>query len=154
MWPLDISSLEIANVAMNFHETSSLWHMRFGHLNFKGLKLLVDRDIVKGMPNVAELKNCEDCIVGKSVRQPFQSRKVWRATDVLQLVHPDVCGPMNIESLRGSRYFLLLVDDHSRINWVFCIKCKSVAFKCFRKFKVFVEKQLDHAVKALRIDRD
>lgn len=71
MFLLDISTLGRANVAMNFHETSSLWHIRFGHLNFKSLKLLADRDIVKGMPKVAELKNCEDCIAGKNARLPF-----------------------------------------------------------------------------------
>ena len=37
-----------------------------------------------------------------------------RATDLLEIIHTDVCGPMNVEARGGYRYFLTFTDDLSR----------------------------------------
>ena len=37
---------------------------------------------------------CESCLEGKMTKRPFSS-KGNRAKDLLELVHIDVCGPMN-----------------------------------------------------------
>ena len=60
---------------------------------------------------------------------------------------------MSIESLGGSHYFLLFVDDFSRMNWVYFLKKKSEAFEHFKKFKALVEKQSGCQIKTLRTDR-
>ena len=33
----------------------------------------------------------------------------------LEIVHTDVCGPMQHQSVDGSRYFLLFLDDHTHM---------------------------------------
>lgn len=71
----------------------------------------------------------------------------------MELVHTDLCGPMRAESLAGSRYFLLFVDDYSRMNWVYFLRYKSETFELFKKFKVMVEKQNGKYLKVLRTDR-
>ncbi len=38
----------------------------------------------------------------------------------LDLVHIDMCGPFNIKSIRGAKYFITFIDDKSKI--VMCIK--------------------------------
>ena len=52
--------------------------------------------------------------------------------------HPDP------ESLRKSKYFLILVGDFSRLMWVSPLKKKSEAYYAFKKFKVlaYTEKNL------------
>lgn len=60
---------------------------------------------------------------------------------------------MSVDSLGVSRYFLLSIDDFSRMCWVCFLKHKSEAFKCFKKFKALVEKQSGLYIKALRTDR-
>ena len=60
---------------------------------------------------------------------------------VLQLVHEDICGPMNTTSIIGARYFLLFVDDFSRKMWVYFLRLKSDVFKEFQNFKAFVENE-------------
>lgn len=43
-----------------------LWHFRFGHLNFYGLRLLQQKQMVKGLPPIKEPDStCECCILGK-----------------------------------------------------------------------------------------
>ena len=90
---------------------TKLWHQRFGHLNAKSLKLLRNKDMVDGMPIIQQLQVCEDYAFGKQALKPFLVHYAWRATECLELVHTDLVGPMQTESLGGSKYFMLLADD-------------------------------------------
>ena len=85
--------------------------------------------------------------------KPFPVHGAWRATKCLELVHTDLIGPMQTESLGGSKYFMLLTDDFSRMSRVFFIKVKSQALDYFKKFKTMVENQSSCILKALRLDR-
>ncbi|KAL4312115.1 hypothetical protein GQ457_01G013630 [Hibiscus cannabinus] len=44
MFPLDVSTMENFALAANAKDDSELWHLRYGHLSVKGLKLLSDKD--------------------------------------------------------------------------------------------------------------
>ncbi|KAL0438667.1 UNVERIFIED_CONTAM: Retrovirus-related Pol polyprotein from transposon TNT 1-94 [Sesamum latifolium] len=56
-------------------------------------------------------------------------------------------------SLNNNRYFVVFIDDFSRMTWVCFLKEKSEVFSIFRKFKASVEKQSGNAIKVLRTDR-
>ena len=99
--------------------------MRYGHLHAKGLKLLNQKNMVQGLPSIEQLAFCEGCVYGKQSRRSFPSGTSWRASEQLELVHADVCGPMQTSSLGGNRYFLLFTDDYTRMNWVYFLKFKS-----------------------------
>ena len=60
---------------------------------------------------------------------------------------------MQNESIAGNKYFMLLIDDHTRMSWVYFLRQKSEALTCFRKFKAMVELQFGFKVKCLRSDR-
>ena len=80
-------------------EASHLWHRRFGHLNFKGLKILSSKKMVKGMPPLnASPETCIVCMVGKQHRETIRKKILGRATQKLQLVHADICVPITPES--------------------------------------------------------
>lgn len=116
-------------------DNSLLWHMRYGHLNYKSLKVLKEKDMVVGLPNVhCENKVCEGCIYGKFHRLPF-NKTSWRAKAPLDLVHADICGPTRTPSLRKKIYFLLFVDDFTRHMWVYILEQKLEAFSAFLQFK-------------------
>jgi uncharacterized membrane protein YgcG len=132
---------------------SELWHLRYGHLSGTGLKLLREERMVSGLPAVNHDQLCEGCVYGKQTKLSFPEGKAVRATHVLELVHTDVCGPMQTESLGGNKYFLLFIDDFSRMCWVYFIQRKSETFVCFKKFKALVEKQTEKRLKRLRSDR-
>lgn len=141
MFPLEVSTVENKALVVIEKDESKLWHLRYRHLNISGLKLS-QKEMVLGLPKIDALENvCEGCIYGKQSKKSFPVGKSWRATTCLELVHADLCGPMNTESLGGSKYFLLFTDDYSRMSWVYFVKNKSESFECFVKFKAFVEKQ-------------
>ncbi|KAI5312293.1 hypothetical protein L3X38_041466 [Prunus dulcis] len=51
-----------------------------------------------------------------------------------------------------NRYFLLFIDDCTRMAWVCFLINKSNALECFKKFKAMTELQSGHKVKSLRSD--
>ncbi|CAJ2642245.1 unnamed protein product [Trifolium pratense] len=131
-----------------------IWHCRYGHLNFKGLVTLAKRTMVKGLPilkDSAEL--CPDCVISKHHRDSIPKTASWRVSSKLELIHSDICGPINPSSNGGCRYFITFTDDFSRKTWTYPLKDKSSAFEVFRKFKALVEKESDHQIKCLRTDR-
>nr|GEW03870.1 retrovirus-related Pol polyprotein from transposon TNT 1-94 [Tanacetum cinerariifolium] len=120
----------------------------------RGLKLLRNKHMVNDLPDIRSLTHvCEGCALGKQAKSSFSVGKSKRANDVLELIHADLYGPMKSESLAGSKYFLLFIDDHSRMSWVYFLKQKSESLECFKKFKAMVEKQSGKNVKVLRTDQ-
>ena len=79
--------------------------------------------------------------------------KSRRATQQLELVHSDICGPLETVSNGGNRYFITFIDDYSRKTWVYFLKQKSKVFGTFKDFKVYVEKQSGLSLKSFRTDR-
>ena len=62
--------------------------------------------------------------MGKMTKTPF-SGTMERATDLLEIIHTDVCGPMGVEACGGYRYFLTFTYDLSRYGYIYLKKHKS-----------------------------
>jgi hypothetical protein len=71
----------------------------------------------------------------------------------LELVHTNLCGLARKRTLKGGSYFMLLIDDYTRMTWVRVPKEKSEAFEKFQSFKSLVENENDLKIKCLRLDR-
>ena len=149
MFPLDVSNVVSKALVVRENNEAKLWHLRFGHLNVNGLRLLRQKEMVVGLLEIGELVFCKGSVYGKQSRRSFPVGKSWRALNCLELVHADLCRPMQTKSLGGSHYFLLFTDDYSRMSWVYFFKFKSETFENFKKFKVLVEKQSGNSIKAL-----
>src|SRR5512132_3948031 len=78
--------------------------------------------------------------MGKMTKTPF-SGTMERVTDLLEIIHTDVCGPMNVEPRGGYRYFLTFTDDLSRYGYIYFMKHKSGTFEKFKEFKSEFETQ-------------
>lgn len=131
-----------------------LWHHRYGHLSYKSLITLRNKDMVISLPGIGEEKiTCEACIKGKHHRVPFPKQSKWRSTEKLELIHSDLCGPITPPSNSHKRYLISFIDDFSRKTWIYFVLEKSEAFHTFKEFKVFVEKQTGNFIKCLRTDR-
>ncbi|CAL2234198.1 unnamed protein product [Prunus armeniaca] len=138
----------------SFTQCTWMWHKRLGHLHFKGLKQLREKDMVHGLPQLEEQSGvCEGCQLGKQHRVVFPKEQAQRASKALELVHIDLCGPMRNESVARNKYFMLIIDDFTRMIWVYFLRNKSEAFSCFKKFKSMTELQTGHQVKCIRSDR-
>ena len=84
---------------------------------------------------------CDGCALGNMHRDEFPSNPDKKKRDVLDLVHTDICGPMQTRSLGGAYYFLLFTDDCTRFSWVYFLSKKSQAFQYFKEFKSMIEDQ-------------
>ena len=89
----------------------NLWHKQLAHMSEKGLQILAKKFFIpfaKGM----SLKPCDYCLFGKQHRVSFHIPST-RKPNVLDLVYSDVCGPIDVESLGGNKYFVTFIDDAS-----------------------------------------
>ena len=110
--------------------------------------------MVTGLPCLkAESQVCEDCLVGKQHRDSFPPESSWRAPEILQLVHADICGPITPISNSRKRYLITFINDFSRKTRVYFLIEKSEAFGVFQNFKTRVEKETGLCIKGLRTDR-
>ena len=98
-----------------------LYHERMAHQNKHHVKKLIEREL--GIKVRADNETCEGCIYGKAHKLKFGTRV--RATAPGELIHCDVCGPFEMPSFRGYRYFVLFKDDFSRYRRVYFMKEKS-----------------------------
>jgi hypothetical protein len=67
-------------------------------------------------------------------------------------VHTDLVGPTTTKGLKCEKYFMLLVDDYTRMTAVCFLKNKSEAFENFKIYKEMVENEMDSKIKCLRSD--
>lgn len=135
-------------------DLASLWHRRLGHLNNMSIQTMQKKQLVKGLPDMKnEEKVCTVCNVGKQQRGKFPKKSKWRATEKLELIHTDLCGPVTPTSQSGKRYLMVLVDDYSRKTWIYFLTKKSEAFETFKVFKNLVEKEAKTVIRGLRTDR-
>jgi len=97
-------------------EEAWLWHGRYGHLNFRSLRDLGAQQMVEGMPLIQRAEQvCDGCALGKQHRTLFPKAYAYRATVGLELVHGDLCGQITPPTPGGKSFFLLIVDDYSRL---------------------------------------
>ena len=82
---------------------------------------------------------CKPCLMGKMTKTPF-SGTMEQATDLLEIIQTDVCGPMSVDAHGGYRYFLTLTDDLSRYGYIYLMKHKSEIVERFKEFQSEVEK--------------
>ena len=76
MFPLHIQDDIQKCLSIKVQDSTWLWHLRYGHLSFKGLKTLHEKNMVEGLPKInCPTEMCEDCIVGKQHRDSFLQGK-------------------------------------------------------------------------------
>ena len=121
-----------------------VWHTRLGHLSLPAIKQFPNT--VNGIQLHAKSPStctCEACIMGNMFRKPFQPlcSDDKAKTRLLELIHSDVIGPMQTQTMRGYRYIIIFTDDHSRYTKVYFMKAKSEAPAKFKEYVAKVEKQ-------------
>ncbi|GKB86567.1 retrovirus-related pol polyprotein from transposon TNT 1-94 [Tanacetum coccineum] len=105
---------------------SWLWHRRLNHLNFGTINDLARKDLVRGLPRLKFEKDhlCSACQLGKSKKFSHRPKSENTNMEVLHTLHMDLCGPMRVQSIKGKKYILVIVDDYSRFTWVKFLRSK------------------------------
>ena len=97
-------------------------------------------------------RECEACAQGKMHRIPFPKKSEKETHQPLQLVRSDLCGPMNVDSVGGSKYVLTFTDDYTRYVTAYFIKNKSEVLSKFVEYVTKMENEIDLRVRAIRTD--
>ncbi|PRQ27705.1 putative linoleate 9S-lipoxygenase [Rosa chinensis] len=117
-----------------------LWHSRLGHPSFGVMK--------KSMPSLFlgisdSSLHCETYALAKSHRSSYPSN-FQSSTMPFELIHSDLWGPSRNSTLSGMHYFVLFIDNFTRLTWVVLLKSKDTVFSAFTAFHnlgVFYEGQ-------------
>lgn len=131
-------------------DTLQLWHERLSHQNIKYVNNILEKHNIK----VSDNKNhffCDACIIGKQHKQTFKS-STTNTTAVGEIIHADLCGPMETNSIGGSKYFLLFKDDYSHYRIVHFIKHKSEVKDLIETLIRKIKTDTGFKVKVLRTD--
>ena len=128
-----------------------LWHRRMAHLHHGALRVV--KEIITGLPDFSteHQELCRGCTLGKYTKASFPSSE-HKASEILDLIHSDVCGPMSTLSLSGHEYYVTFIDDYSRKTWIYFLRTKDEVFALFKEFKALVENQTGKKIKVLRSD--
>lgn len=131
-------------------DNAMTWHRCLGHINYNDLCKMRNGlvDGIKFTNADEDIKQCEACMKAKQTRLPFQPSDK-RAGNTLDIIHSDLCGPMETPSIGKARYFLTFIDDHSRKIFVYFLRCKSEVSSKFEEFKALVENQIERNIKVI-----
>ncbi|KAJ9561128.1 hypothetical protein OSB04_006288 [Centaurea solstitialis] len=135
-------------------DTNWLWHKRLSHLNFKTLNQLCINNLVIGLPDFryTKVSLCSACEKGKQTRASFKSKQISSISSPLQLLHMDLFGPVNVQSIAGKKYTLVIVDEYFRYTWVFFLRSKSDASEEIILFVRKMERLNNLTVRSIRSD--
>ncbi|GJS52852.1 retrotransposon protein, putative, ty1-copia subclass [Tanacetum coccineum] len=96
-------------------DSTYLWHCRLAHrLQQEGLLKSTDDE---------SFDQCVSCLSGKMTRKSFPHRPE-RATNLLGIIHIDVCGLLRHVSKQGASYYITFTDDYSCFGYVYLLKHK------------------------------
>ena len=74
------------------------------------------------------------------------------AATPFSLIHVDIWGPCATLSFNGHKYFLTIVDDHTRFVWIFPMIYRAETQTKLKNFVSWIERQFDTKVKSIRSD--
>ena len=126
---------------------SKIWHLRLGHSSDYVLKHI---PLLKSLAKSCN-KDCPVCPIAKQCKLPFNDSNSYAST-VFELLHLDVWGPYHMASTHGCKFFLTIVDDHSRATWVFLMSTKQQVYTIFKKFLTYIDNHYHKSVKTIRTD--
>ena len=85
-------------------------------------------------------------------RKRFPTVGEIQLTYKLQLVHSDMCSPMQTQSIGGTKYFVMFIDDWTLCCAVYFMKHKSEVLDKFKDFEVTTTNAAGRVIGILRTD--
>ncbi|KAJ0458572.1 putative RNA-directed DNA polymerase [Helianthus annuus] len=133
---------------------SRLWHRKMGHIHLRKMNHLVHNDLVLGV----HIKGfhlegeCISCVKGKQKKKSHPKKQVNSVSRPLERIHMDLFGPVNVKSITGDTYCLVVTDDYSRFSWVSFLKTKVETFDSLMALFKKIENLYQRRIKRIRSD--
>ena len=85
LYKIELRSVKPVCFLASVNDQSWLWHGRLGHVNFQAMKMLVEKDMARGLPLIKHPDQvCHSCLAAKQSRNSFPQATSWRADEPLQ----------------------------------------------------------------------
>ena len=94
----------------NDRDDSVKWHAKLGHIDQDRMIILVREGLLGPLAKI-NLPTYEHCLPRKIIQKSF-SKATWIEYP-LQLIHSNICSPMNVRIRHDSSYFFIFMDDHT-----------------------------------------
>lgn len=146
-----LSSVEMA-LFTKVLETLDLWHYCMGHPGESAtLALLKSTTGASFLPGNSHTQ-CEPCILGKQAHLPAPTSPTLHSTELLELIHIDICGPFPVTTPHGKLYFMLFLDDASSMVNLQNLALRSNVRDAWRILRVKWELKMGKKVKHIQFD--
>ncbi|XP_009793735.2 uncharacterized protein [Nicotiana sylvestris] len=127
---LHIIPIVPCNDKQSINKNDVLWHHRLGHILFSRMKTI---PFISAELSAKQSFICPVCPLARQARLPFPASSTI-FTSLFELIHVDTWGPYHTQTYSGAKYFLIIVDDHSRATWTHLLHTKSNAFTMLKAF--------------------
>ena len=81
-----------------------------GYISNQRIQRLVSEGIFD-LLDFSYFQVCIECIKGK--QRNMRKKDANKCSDVLELIHTDICGPFSTPFWTGQQYFITFIDDYS-----------------------------------------
>lgn len=125
-----------------------LWNNRLGHVPLAKLKEL---SLISSKCNEMNINSCLVCAKANQHKLPFPISDTI-SKNPFDLIHVDIWGPYKHATYDGFKYFITIIDDHSRHTWVHLMSQKHYALHLVKSFVKMVKAQFHTMVKVIRTD--
>jgi len=154
LYVLDTPSTSLKGHKSLVSNSLSVWHERMAHVSHSTIQSMVQNKVVTGV-EIESTDNsdppCDGCVIGKGHREPIPKSVKFKSTTLLQLVHSDLNGPLEVPSLGGSKYFVTFIDDFSKWTVVYMMRNKSETFERFKQYHAYSQLHTGHTVSHLNV---
>lgn len=108
-----------------------------------------NQQLILGLPFIKIYTSnlCEGCTMGKYSMSNFLKQGFIWASSLLDLIHSDVCGPIQTHSFNKVYHFVAFIDDLSQFRKVCFMWSKSDVFSKFQFYKTFVKTEIGRKIK-------
>ena len=139
---------------MACHNSMSLWHERFNHVNAQTIVSMANKDLVIGLPSNfnQDLDYCTPCHKGKMIESCHSKSSKRFKVKPGDFIHLDIGGYVREKSIHNNRYFLLCVDDLSGYIKIYFMKDRSETFTKFKRLMNEVALETGNQIRCIRSD--
>ena len=104
--------------SMANENSTYLWHKRLGHISKERLQRLVKNEILPNL-DFTDLVLCVDYIKEKQTKH--NKKGATKSTQLLEIIHTDICGLFDTPFFGGEEYFITFIDDFHVMDMSICL---------------------------------
>ena len=130
MFKLNDENNKVSTSSVYMLSSINFWHASLCHINSRYVGIMSNLGLIPRLSK--DFEKCETFSQAKITKRPYKS--VVRNTELLELIHSNLCEFEAILTCRRNRYIITFIDDFSKYTIIYFLRNKSDAFGKFQDF--------------------